>query len=102
MTPTPTAVRRTVSLSAPHRLRITVNGKVTEYDIEIWRGPHDRRVIELRNRATGTVYRITVQPYGRKHQLAWTCDCPDSRRRHHACKHVLALRTGLRRAGYRV
>lgn len=93
---------RSVVLLSPRRLRITVDDRTTEYDLQVWRGPDGIRLIELHNRTAGVIYGVKIEPYGRKKQLAWTCDCPDAKRRRHACKHVLALRAGLKAAGYRV
>jgi len=92
---------RSCTLPSPNVLRITQDGTATEYKIEIWQVGPGVRSVELTRIDTGTTYTILVREHRNPRCGEWRCNCPSSRYRAQ-CKHVLALKAGLRTVGVKV
>ena len=92
---------RTCNLVAPNRLRITTDRVAYDYDLEVWAVSSTHRVVELKRTDGKAAYRVVV-PAHRPRQDSWTCDCPAATHRGGQCKHVLALKAGLRSVGVKI
>ena len=96
-------MNRSVSLPEPHLLRIATGETVREYRIEVWQASSTHRVVELtRVDDPSIVYRIVIAPHRHPRYSNWSCDCPASQYRGGQCKHILALKAGLRSVGVKV
>lgn len=94
---------RSVNLVAPNRLRIQTDRVTYEYALEVWCAGSDvHRVINLYRTDGGAAYTITISPFVNLRNATWRCDCPAAQHKGGQCKHVLALKAGLRSVGVKV
>lgn len=93
---------RYVSLPEPHLLRITVGNVMCEYRLEVWQASSTHRVCELTRVDNGEVYKIVIAPHRHPKCANWSCDCHASKYRGGQCKHILAIKAGLRSVGVKV
>lgn len=98
MTTNPT---RSVYLPSPDRMRITTDHVAYDYDLEVWTVSGTHRVVEMHRTDEQVTYHVTV-PVHRPRQDSWSCDCPTAKHKGGQCKHVLALKAGLRSIGVKV
>lgn len=96
------ATKRSVTMLSPTRLRITTEQVSYDYDIEVWHVSSTHRAIELRRTDGQATYRIIVRAHRNPRCTEWACDCPSATIRGGQCKHVLAIKAGLRSAGVKV
>lgn len=89
-------------MPAPQLLQIVTGDEMREYRVEVWQIGVGGHVVELTRLDTGTTYRINVPPPARARKDSWVCDCPAAQHRGGQCKHVLAIKAGLRCVGVRV
>lgn len=102
MNNTATKHQRRVSMPAPNLLQIVTGDVMREYRIEVWVSGPGLHLIDLTRMNTGGTYTITVKGHRNPHCSEWRCDCPASKHRGGQCKHVLAIKAGLRSVGVRV
>lgn len=95
-------MERFVSLPEPRLLRIVVGKTVREYRVEVWTLGPGLRAVDLTRLDTGAVYTVAVKAHRNPRYSEWRCDCPASQHRGGQCKHVLALKAGLRSVGVKV
>ena len=94
---------RTVNMPAPNLLRIVTDDTAREYRVEVWVAGPGLRAVELVRQDTGVVYSVMVKQHrSNQHYADWSCDCPSAKHRGGQCKHVLALKAGLRSVGVKV
>lgn len=95
---------RTVSLPEPHLLRIVTDRVTREYRLAVWQnGPRSRTVELSPTDLPGTTYHVVVNLHPTNQRYSeWHCDCPAATHRSGQCKHVLALKAGLRSVGVKV
>lgn len=98
-----TVARRTVSMPAPNLLRIVTGDTVREYKVEVWVAGLGLRSVGLTRLDTGAVYTILFKQHRSNQRYSdWSCDCPASKYRGGQCKHILAIKAGLRSIGVKV
>lgn len=94
---------RSVSLPTPGTLRIVTDRVAYDYRIEVWHGGNGvHRIVNLYRTDGQAAYQITVGKHTNPRNATWRCDCPASQHRGGQCKHVLALKAGLRSVGCKV
>lgn len=95
---------RSVSLPESHLLRISTDRITREYRISVWHnGPRSRMVELYPTDLPGTTYHITVNLHPTNQRCSeWNCDCPAATYCGGQCKHILALKAGLRSVGIQV
>lgn len=95
--------KRTVSMPSPRLLRITTNETVREYKLEVWHNSLHSRTCELTRTDGGAVYHVCIHLHPTNQKCSdWVCDCPSAQYRRGQCKHILAMKAGLRMAGVKV
>ena len=95
---------RGVNLVAPNRLRITTDRVTYEYTLEVWcAGDHVHRLINLYRTDGQAAYTVTIGAFNvHPRNATWRCNCPAAKYKGGQCKHVLALKAGLRSVGCKV
>lgn len=94
---------RIVSLPESRLLRITVDEVTTEYHIKVWYNNQHSRTCELRRTDGKATYKVRIKLHPTDQRYSdWRCNCPVSRFRGGQCKHILALKAGLRSVGVKV
>lgn len=93
---------RSVSFTSHDRVRITTDRVTHEYVLEVWRSGGGYRIVSLHRTDGRANYSVVIPPSRNPKQATWSCDCPAAKYKGGQCKHVLALKAGLRSVGCKV